>query len=370
MYKKNVLCNLCYIVKYLKQVKKMNNSSTNIQTSSPPARVVCVPDVTFNKKWSGYTRFQAEEQIKKCYDVWVSNGKPKLLDTFMPSIVLGLNNEHYKFKEYGFIGRKVILSMVRRCFTRNDSVKTNHFLVFKNSGLERIDHFFTTLLQGVFNNNHPFDISYIQNKAKGEVGDLVLYEEFLNTQLWSDNKLSSMLSDRMFVVDPRFNTEELAYRKPNRLRDFRNFLFNSKDLKRDTKGISMSYTNRSFYFVGITWEKNFLSDYQRMFRDAKVANMAYPLIIDLMSHNMRDKVEFCGKRYINLQSLYNNIQNIVGEAYSRVIRGEDIPMESFFSVKGIRLKDYEALAYCEGHYVENWNVVQKDNSIDIPIFDL
>jgi hypothetical protein len=347
----------------------MNDSNVAIHSNNP-ARVISVPDVIQNKKWTGCTRLQAEEQIVSCYNIWKANGQPKLLDSFMPQMVLGLKPNHSKFKEYGFIGRKMLLSMVRRYFTRNDSVKINHFLLFKNNGLERIDHFFTTLLYGMLNSNQSFNINHIQGVAKGTIGDLVLYEDFLNTQLWSENKQASMLADRMLVVDCRFNTEDLAYRKPTRLKDFRNFLFNSKDLKRDTKSISMHYTNRSFYFAGVTWERNFLDSYRKMFNDAKVANMAYPLIIDLMLYNEQEKLEYQGRKYINLQSLYQNVPNIIGEAYARAVLGEDIPKLAFTSLNGQELKDYEALAYFDGHYVENWNVVQKDNTNGIPIFEL
>jgi len=344
---------------------------TNVEAgSSTQARVICVPDVSLNKKWTGYSRNQLEEGIVDCHRKWVANGKPRILDSFMPSLVLGLKSNHSRCHEYGFIGRKVILSTIRRVFTRNDSCKINHFLLFKNHGLERIDHFFSTIISGIIKPQEAFDISYIQGTAKRDIGDLVLYDDFLNTLVWSENKLVHTLNDRMFFVDARFNTEELAYRKPTRLKDFRNFIFKSKDLKRDTKGISMHYTNRSFYYAGITWEKNFMASYRKMFDDAKSPNMAYPLMIDLMSHCNQAKVEYQSRKYISLDLLYRRVQDIIGEAYARVILGEDIPASSHTSLNGDALKDYEALAYFDGHYVENWNVVQKDNTLDIPIFEL
>ncbi len=348
----------------------MNEVNNTIQVNRTPIRVISVPDAVYNKKWHGYSRSQLEDGIKRCYHVWVNNGKPRVLDSYMSDLVVKLPSNHAKYKEYGFIGRKVMLSAIRRMFTRNDSAKINHFLLIKNNGLERIDHLFTTLVKGIIDTPATFDINTIQEKSKHQVGDIVLYEEFLNTLLWSDNKLSDMLHDRMFVVDTRFNTEDLSYRKPTRLKDFRNFLFNSKDLKRESKGIGMHYSNRSFYYVGVTWEKRFIDSYRKMFNDAKVANMAYPLVIDLMSYEFQTKVEYMGKKYIDLQFFYENVQNIVGEAYARVILGEDIPKESFTAMNKTPLKDYEALAYFDGKYVENWNVVEKDNTLGIPIFEL
>ncbi len=307
-----------------------------------------------------FNQVLVRKQIELSYQEWVQQDTPSVLDYFLPKLVLGLSEKHPKYETYGLIGRKLMLTLVRKIFSPNLETPTNHFLVLLTEDFEYVNNFYEDLVLGLFKDNTECSLNLIREMST-EFSELFVWKEQVQNILKiKARKTIKASKHKMFVVDDDFNTE--SFRLPRkRLKTFKDFLNTTKDWYRNFTQISIQRQIRSFYFVGISKEKNLISNLKKLIKEEKLNQIQTPLVIDFSQDCLKPKKICQNKLILDTQELFNAAKYIFGEAYARVVLGRHIPTTSFFGINNKHLALTQARVFVDDTFVENWNLTKYEN---------
>lgn len=312
-----------------------------------------------------------QRQIKACYKDWCLAGKPKTLDTFFPELLLGLdNNEALIYSKYAMIGRKILLSIVRRAFSQSDDIPINHFLVFVDNGYECSENFCMDLVLSMFRNAELVTPNLLHDIGLYHAENVAFFADIENILQMTDNQISKAVQDKLFVMDSCFTAEYLNGHPAKYMKRLLKFICKSKDHQKRATKLQMQQVHRAFYFIGATWEKNFIETFKDAVISSQLKETPIPLLVDLTKDCRFERAKIGPHKLLNTSNMTKKVRHIFGEAYARVVLGQDIPASSYVSFKGDLIDFADVLVSVGGTKVENWNITKNENPTDLPLLDV
>jgi len=300
------------------------------------------------------------KQIELGYQEWLQQGTQPILDQFLPKLVLGLNEGHPKYSMYSLIGKKLLLTLVRKIFSPNLETPTNHFLILLTEDFEIVSNFYEDLILGLFKDLSEYPTDIVRDLSTHFSDRFVWKEQVPNLLKIKARKTMKESKNKVFVVDEDFNTD--AFRLPRRrLKTFNDFLNTTKDWYRNFTQISIQRQVRSFYFVGISKEKKLIQNLKQLIKEEKLNHIQTPLVIDFSQDCLIPKKVFRNQLLLNTSDMFNLSRQIFGEAYARVVLGKNIPTASFFGLKNKHIALHQARVLVDDVLVENWNLTKYEN---------
>jgi hypothetical protein len=300
------------------------------------------------------------KQIQLGYQEWLKQGTPPTLDDFLPKLVLGLNEKHPKYATYSLIGRKLILTLVRKIFNPDLETPTNHFLILLTEDFEIVGNFCEDLILGLFKDVDEYPTDIVRDLSTHFSDRFVWREQVPNLLKIKARKTMKASKNKIFVVDEDFNTE--SFRLPRRrLKTFKDFLNTTKDWYRNFTQISIHRQIRSFYFVGVSKEKKLIPNLKQLIKEEKLTHIQTPLVIDFSQDCLIPKKVFQNRLLLDTKDMFNLSRHIFGEAYARVILGKNIPTSSFFGLNNKHIALHQARVLVDDLLVENWNLTKYEN---------
>lgn len=310
-------------------------------------------------------------QIKTCYKDWCNSGKPRILDSYFPELLLGLNDKtDLTYSKYAMIGRKIILSLVRRAFSQSDDIPINHFLVFVDNGYECSENFCMDLILSMFKNAELVPPPLLHDIGLYHAENVAFFADIENILQMTDNQISKAVQDKLFVMDSCFTAEYLNGHPAKHMKRLLKFICKSKDSQKRSTRLQIQQVHRAFYFVAATWEKNFMETFKEAVVSSQIKETPIPLIVDLTKDCRFERSNVGPHKLLNTSNMTKKVRHIFGEAYSRVILGQDIPASSYVSFKGDLIDFGDVLTAVGGTKVENWNISKNENPTDLPLLDV